>query len=138
VPDRLGRDAQVRIVRVAQRLRNERDDLPLDAYTGEGVLKRLLDHVAHPPRRRRDQHAQRQRLHLVGGELVARQLVAHLRAVAVHQGDRPPLARQVHDRRQALARVPELVRDGGPLPRRCDCVPAHRHDDRPGPHGGAT
>jgi hypothetical protein len=47
-------------------------------------LQRLLDHVPHPARGRRDQHAQRQRLDLVGGDLVAREVVAHLRAVAVH------------------------------------------------------
>src|SRR5439155_9302069 len=93
-----------------------------------------------------DEHAQRQRLDLVGGDFVTGQLVSHLRAVAVDQRDTPPLTRQVHDRREARPRVAELVGDGRPLPRRGDGVAAERDEDGTGGgggggggiHGGAT
>src|SRR5207302_1708402 len=66
------------------------------------------------------------------------QLVSHLRAVTVDQGDAPPLTRQVHDRREARPRVAELVRDRGPLPRRGDGVAAQRDHNGTLVHGGAT
>ena len=125
-------------MRVAQRLGNERDHLARDAGTGERVLQRLLDHVAHPAGCSGHEDAQRQRLHLVGGDFVAGQLVSHLRAVAVDQGDAPPLTRQIHDRGEARPRVAELVRDRGPLLRRGDGVAAECDHNGASVHGGAT
>jgi len=138
VTDRLDRDPQVRVVRVAQRLGHERNHLARHARAGERILERLLDHVAHPAGGCRHEDAEGKRLNLVRRDLVPRELVAHLRPVAVHQGDGPPGAREVHDRRQAFARVTELVRDRGPLSRRRDRVAAQRDDDSARCHGGAT
>ena len=108
----------------------------------ERVLEGLLDHVAHPAGGTGDENPEGQRLELVAGQLVPRELVADLRPVAVDQRDVPAGARQLDDRGQALTRVPELVGDRGTLPRRRDRVAPERHDDRfrpplPG-HGGRT
>ena len=84
----------------------------------ERVLQRLLEHVADPAGRLRDQDAERQRLDHAPGDLVAHQLVADLRPVAVHDDDAPALARQLDDRRHALARMAELVGDRGAARRR--------------------
>jgi len=140
VPHGLGGRAQVGVVGAALGLRDQRDDGALDPRARQRILQRLLDHVAHPARGRRDQHAERQRLDLAGGDLVARQLVAHLGAVAVHEGDVPPRARQLDDGGEALARMPELIGDGRPLALRGDGIAAQRDDDRARPriHGGAT
>ena len=127
--DRLGGQTQVAVVRVAQRLRDHRDDRALDMGPRQRVLQRLLDHVAHPARGGGHQDTKRQRLHLIGGELVARQVVTDLGPVAVDQRDVPPGAGQVHDGGEALARVAELIGDGGPFPRRGDGVAAERDDD---------
>jgi len=125
---------------IAQGLGDQRDDLACDPGPRERVLQRLLDHIAHPAGGRGDEHAQGQRLDLVGRDFVPGQLVSHLRAVAVDQRDVPSLTRQVHDRRQARPRVAELIGDGGPLPRRGHGVTAERDDDGTGRsvHGGAT
>jgi len=138
VTDRLGGVAQVGVVGVAQGLRDQRDHLPRDAGARQRVLQRLLDHVTHPPRRPGHQDAERQRLHLVGRDLVARQLVAHLGPVSVNQRDPPAVPGQVHDRRQALARMAELIRDRGALARWRDGVPTQRDDDGAWHHGAAT
>ena len=115
VPDRLGRGAQRRIVAIDQRLTDDGDHVALDASARECVLQRLLQHVPDPAGGLRDQHSERQRLrHLTGG-LVAHQLVTDLRPVSMHDDDSPPLPRQLDDRRDALARVAELVGDGGRL-----------------------
>ena len=139
VPDRLGRRPQVGIVRMAERLRDHGDHGALDAGALERVLERLLNHVSHPAGGARDQHPQGQGLDLVGGNLVACQLVAHLRAVAVHEDDVPPGRREIHDRRETRARVTELIADRRPLTRRRDGVASERDDNRPWRrHGGAT
>ena len=138
VSDRLGRLAEIGVVRIARRLGDEGDHLTRHRGARQRVLKRLLDHVAHPARRRRHEHAERQRFHLVGGDLGAGQLVSHLGTVAVHQDDAPTVAGQVHDRGKAGARVAELIRDRGPFARRRDGVPAKSDDDGTRLHGGAT
>ncbi len=138
MPDRLGGGAEIGVVGRALGLGDQRDHGAIHRGARQRVLERLLDHVPHPPRRRGDQDAERQRLDLFGRQLIARQVIAHLRAVAVHQDDAPAPARQIHDRRQALARMAELVRNGRALVGRCDCIPAQRHDDRARLHGGAT
>src|SRR2546427_7843768 len=53
VSDRLGRLAQIGVVRIARRLGDEGDHLTRHRGARQRVLKRLLDHVAHPARRRR-------------------------------------------------------------------------------------
>ena len=138
VPDRFRGIAQVRVTRVAQRLGDQRDDFPFHTRAGERVLERLLDHVAHPARGRRHEHAERQRLDPVAREFVAGQLVAHLWTVAVHEHDAPPGARQLDDRREALARVAELVADRRALACGRHGVAAERHDNRFRTHGGRT
>src|SRR2546425_314138 len=75
---------------------------------------------------------------LGGRDLVARQLVAHLGPVSVNQRDPPAVPGQVHDRRQALARMAELIRDRGALARWRDGVPTQRDDDGAWHHGAAT
>src|SRR5207245_2677134 len=67
-----------------------------------------------------------------------RQLVTHLGAVPVHQHDPPAVSGQVDHRREALARVAELIRDRGALARRGDGIPPPRHAGRAWAHGAAT
>jgi hypothetical protein len=129
-PDRLARLLQRRIRRIHQHLRDQGGDDPADAGALQRVLERLLDHVADPPRGGRDQHAQRQRGQLGARPLVAQQLVADLRAVAMHDHDPPAAARQLHHRGQALPRVGELLMDVAARARRLQRVAAQCHDDR--------
>jgi hypothetical protein len=100
----------------------------LDLRRAEGVLKRLLEHVADPAGGGGDQHAERKRLHFAPRDLVPGELVAHLRPVAMHDRDAPTLARQLHDRRDAFARVPKLIGDRGRLAGAGERVPAERED----------
>jgi hypothetical protein len=93
-----------------------------------------LNHVSHPACGRGHQDAERQRLHLVAGELVASEIIAYLGAVAVHDRDAPAAAGQVYHRRETFARVAELVGDRGALTDRGNRVPTQRHDDRSGVH----
>ena len=59
VADGLRWRPQIGIVGVAQRLGDQGDDRTLHAGAGQRVLERLLDHVAHPAGRSRDEHAER-------------------------------------------------------------------------------
>ena len=111
-------------------LRDQRDDLARRARAAQRILDRLLDHVADPSRRCGDEHAERERARLRARELVADQLVADLRSVAVHDADVPAVQREVDDRTEALARVAELVVDRALLASRREGVPAQRD------HGG--
>jgi len=124
---------------MTQRLRNHRDDGTLHAGARQRVLQRLLNHVAHPSRRARDQHAKRKGLDLIAGDLVARQLVADLRSISMNQDDVPRCGREVHDRRETRPRVVELIADRRPLAGWRDGVSSEGDDDRSrGRHGGAT
>ena len=131
--------AQIGIVGATQCLRDQRDDRTLHTRARERVLQRLLDHVTHPAGRSRDQHPERQWLDLIGGDLVTRQLVTDLRPVAMDEDDVPSRGREVDDRDETRARMPELIADRRPLTGRGDGVSSEGDNDRSrGRHGGAT
>ena len=111
VPDELRRRRKRGIVVPHLHLRDHRRDLAIASRAAERVLERLLDHVADPSGRRRHEHAERQRRDFRAGELVAHELIAHLRSVAVHETQIPAIEREIDDRAEALARVRELVAD---------------------------
>src|SRR5439155_980885 len=113
------------------RLRDQRDHGALHTRARERVLQRLLDHVAHPAGGPRYQHAKRQRLDLIGGDLVARQLIADLRAVPVDQDDVPSRRGEIHDRDETRARMPELIADRLPLTGGSDGVSLEGSNDEP-------
>ena len=92
------------------------------------VLQRLLDHVADPAGRRRDEHAERQRTRFLARRLVAHQLVADLRSVAVHDAHVPAVVNQLDDRGEAFARVAKLIVDGRRLAGRRERIAAERDD----------
>ena len=139
VPDRFRGRPQVGIVRMTERLRDHRDDRALHAGALQRVLERLLDHVSHPPCRAGHQHAQRQRRDLISRDLVPRELIAHLRSVAVNEHDVPAGGGEIDDGRETGAGMTELIADGRPLIGWGDGVPSEGDDDgsRVG-HGGAT
>ena len=115
-----------RIVAIDQRLGDDGDDFALHSGRGEGVLQGLLEHVPDPARRLRHQHSQRQRLRHLPGRLVPQQLVADLGTVAVHDDNPPSLPGQLYDRRDTLARMPELIGYRGRLIRARQRVAAER------------
>ena len=115
-----------RIVAIDQRLGDDGDDFALHSGRGERVLEGLLEHVPDPARRLGDQDSQRQRLHHLPSRLVPQQLIADLRTVAVHDDDPPSLPGQLYDRRDTLARMPELVGYSGRLIRARQRVAAER------------
>src|SRR5207237_10581351 len=93
----------------------------------------------HPPGPARHEHDGGQRLHLVAGDFGARELVAHLRTIAVHEHDVPAGGGEIDDRRETRASVAELITDRRPLARRGDRISSEGdYDSSWGRHGGAT
>jgi hypothetical protein len=69
----------------------------------------LLNHVANPPRSRTDKNTKRQRLYIRARDLIPDELVPDLRSIPMHDAQPPAIARELDNRRETLARMPELV-----------------------------
>src|SRR4029079_6091280 len=91
LPDELRRLQQRRVVRTHLHLRDQRDDLASRSRTTQRVLDRLLDHVADPAGRSRDEHPEWKRARLGPRDLVADELVTDLWAIAMDHADVPPV-----------------------------------------------
>ena len=111
VPDELARRLERRVVRVHLHLRDHGDHIARAPGATQGVLQRLLHHVANPARGPGNEHAERERADQLARELVADQLIADLGAVAVDDADVPPGERELDDRNEAGTRMPELFGD---------------------------
>src|SRR5688572_9833326 len=130
--NRFDRFARGRIVRIDQYLRDHGDDIALDARALQRVLQRLLDHVTNPACGSGHQDAERQRRQHTARHLVAVQLITDLRTIAVHDRDTPTRVRHRDDRRQALARVGELLVNVPAFALAQERVATQCYDDRPG------
>src|SRR5262245_37414209 len=128
--DELRRVAKRRICRIDLDLGDDRRDAAVAVRATKRILERLLDHVADPARRCRDEHAQRKRTGFLTRCFVSYELVAHLRSVAMNDANAPTLEGQVDNRAKALACVAKLVVDRGALTRGCECVASERDDRR--------
>ena len=103
------------------------------ARFAQRILERLLEHVADPAGGARDKDSQWERRDFAACLLVPHQLVANLRAVAVHEQRSPAVERQIDDRSEAFARMSKLIGDGRPLARRRERVtPERNHCGAPG------
>ena len=109
-------------------MRDDRCDVAIAPGEAKRVLERLLDHVADPPGGRGDEHAEWKRRDLRARELVAHELIANLRTVAVHQTEIPSVEREIHDCTEALSRVRELIADRAVLARGRQRVAAQGDD----------
>src|ERR1043165_2061471 len=96
-PDELRRVLQSRIVLVDLHLRHDRRNASRRLESTQRILERLLDHVADPSGRRSDEHAERHRWRIVPRELVADELIANLRSVAVDDAHVPSVEREIDD-----------------------------------------
>src|SRR5215831_15438753 len=87
-----------RVVGVDFDLGDDRRHASIAVVAAQRILDRLLDHVADPAGRGGDQDAERQRRGLASSNLVSHELIADLRAVAMHDADAPAGKREIDDR----------------------------------------
>src|SRR3954471_5988412 len=107
--------AQRLIGRIDDDLSHDGRNAPWALGATQRVVDGLLHHVADPSRSRRHQYAERQRTGFVARDLVSHELIADLRAVTVNHANVPACERELDDRRETLARMAELVINGGRL-----------------------
>src|SRR5207253_2669883 len=78
----------------------------------------------------RDEHPERQRARFLARGLVAHELIAHLRSIPMDDAHAPSGKRQLDDRAEARARMPELIVDRGALAGRSEGIASERDDRR--------
>jgi hypothetical protein len=93
-------------------LREDRHDVRRAPRFPQRIFQRLLEHVPDPPGGSRNENAEWQRRDFAPRLLVSVELVANLRAIAMHDYHSPTVQHEIYDRPETLARVAKLIRDG--------------------------
>jgi hypothetical protein len=121
------RITQSRIVGSDFNLSHYRYDIPVASRFTKSVLQRLLEHVSDPPCGFGNKHSEWEWRHFAPRFFISHELVADLRAIAMHDDDAPSIEHEVNDWPETGPRVSELVRNGRTLTWRGQRIATNRY-----------